>query len=176
MGAGFCAGTMTGFAFVQNGYGNFFGTAKNGFFKSQLDADIDISAASGTISSSGTAAAKTEHTAENVPQVAHIKAFKAAAVETAAAHAALFKGCVTKLVILRTFFGVAQHFIGFVDFFEFFFCFFIARVLVRMVFDCHLTVSFFQLRFRCTLLYPQDLVIISFISQLSHHLVLLKKL
>ena len=163
--------TMAGFTFIINCNGNFFFAAKNCLLKGQLDAYVYILPASGAVSfrSAAAKAAEAEHTAEDIAQIAHIKALTAIEAATAA-HAALFKGRMTELVILRTLLAVTQNLIRFVDFLEFFFCIFIPGILVRMVFYCHLTVSLFQLRICGILLYAQYLIIISFICQLTHHL------
>ena len=69
-----------------------------------------------------------------------------------------------ELVIARFFLRVGQHFIRLVDLFEVDFRLFVARVQVRVVFFCRLTIGFFDLIFRSALGYAQHLVIIAFIG------------
>ena len=176
MGAFLSPCAMAGVTLVIDRHRNFFLAAENSLLKGQLDIYVYISALSGAVSS-GPAAAKAaetaeaaaKHTAEDIAQITHIEAL---AVEPAAAHAALFKGRMTELVVLGALLAVAQHLIRFVDFLEFFFRLFIALVLVGMVFHRHFAVGFFQLRLCCVLVYAQNLIIISFIRQLLHHLLL----
>ena len=55
------------------------------------------------------------------------------AAAAARTRATLFKRCVTVTIVSGTFFSVFQDFIGFVDFFEFRFCFIIIRIAVRVI-------------------------------------------
>ena len=66
----------------------------------------------------------------------------------------------TELIILGSFFRVAKHVIGFGNFFEFFFRSFIARILVRVIFDRKFPICLFQFGIRCGFGHPQYLIII----------------
>ena len=72
------------------------------------------------------------------------------------------KGCMTELVVLTTFFSITQYRIGFGCFFEFLFCFGIARIHIRMVLLRQCTIRLFDRSIVSILAYTKHLVIISF--------------
>ena len=68
-----------------------------------------------------------------------------AAAETALSVYALFSELVVALALL----GVAQYFIGFCGLFEFLLGFFVAGVLIGVIFHGHLAVSLFDFGIAC---------------------------
>ena len=81
---GTCA--VAGITFIINRYRNFFLAAENSFLESQLDIYIYVSAFSGAVSSCTATAAKAaeaKHTAENIAQIAHVKALTIEAAASA---------------------------------------------------------------------------------------------
>ncbi|MBV6452781.1 MAG: hypothetical protein FNNCIFGK_00006 [Bacteroidia bacterium] len=79
----------------------------------------------------------------------------------ATAISATIHSLMTKLVISAFLFCITQYLIRFSSFFKFFFSFFIARIFIRMVFDCHLPVSLFYFCFCSVARYSKYFVIIS---------------
>ena len=95
-------------------------------------------------------AATAEHLAENIGKIEALRITESAlAAETAKATesartCALFKRGMAVLVVHGTFFLVRQGVVSFLDFFKFFFRFFVVRIAVGMVFHCQLAVGFFD--------------------------------
>ena len=69
---------------------------------------------------------------------------------------------VSKLVVTSAFVGIAQHFVSFSRFFEFIFRFLVARILVGMVFECHLAIGLLYITLVGVFANSQYLVVISF--------------
>ena len=66
------------------------------------------------------------------------------------------------LVITFALVCIAEHFVGFGSFLEFFLGFLVVGIFVGMVFERHLAVSLFDLIGACPARYSQNLVIIAF--------------
>ena len=134
--------------FVSRNVDAFF-HAFGGFFKRNLYADLQVRAAVIRLTAA-CAAATAEHLAENIRKIEALRATESAlAAETAKATesartCALFKRGMAVLVVHGTFFLVRQGVVSFLDFFKFFFRFFVVRVAVGMVFHCQLAVGFFD--------------------------------
>ncbi|STQ14285.1 Uncharacterised protein [Enterobacter cloacae] len=119
-----------------------FGDTANSLFQRQIHVVAQIR----TTRCALTTAATTEDIAENVAKdIAEISAAaKAAATESTATHAALFKGCVTVLVIGRTFLCIGQDFVGFFDLFKFSFSLFVTLVAIRVEFHGQALIRLFD--------------------------------
>ena len=96
-------------------------------------------------------AATAEHLAENIAEVETASSAEAAKSTAAArtAEAALFERGVAVLVVCRFFLRVGQSIVGFLDFFEFFFGFFIVGIAIGMVFHRQLAVGLFDFVVAC---------------------------
>ena len=96
-------------------------------------------------------AATAEHLAENIAEVETARTAEAAKSTAAArtAEAALFERGVAVLVVCRFFLWVGQGVVGFLDFFKFFFGFFIVGIAVGMVFHRQLAVGLFDFVVAC---------------------------
>ena len=68
---------------------------------------------------------------------------------TATTHAVRIDAGMTVLIISRTFLRVREHFVGFFDFFEFFFRVWIILIAVGMVFHREFAVGLFNFGFVC---------------------------
>ena len=88
--------------------------------------------------------ATAEHLAENIGKIEALRAAETAKATESACTCALFKRGMTVLVVHGTFFLVRQGIVSFLDFFKFFFRFFVVGVAVGMVFHCQLAVGFFD--------------------------------
>ena len=140
--------------FQLKGLVNAFGNVIKGHF----DGDAKVVAttlACARTTSGATEAARVMHmAAENVAESsknifhrhAATKSSKSTeAAATSCAGKSLWTHAVSKLVVFGAFFGVGENIIGLGGLFEFLFGFFVARVFVRVIFDCHFAVGFFQL-------------------------------
>ena len=119
-----------------------FGDAANRFFQRQVHVVAQVCAARRAL----TATPATEDIAKYITKdIAEISAAaEAAATKSTAAHAALFKGCVTVLVIGRTFLCIGQDFIGFFDLFKFGFSLFVTLITVRVEFHGQALIRLFD--------------------------------
>ena len=77
--------------------------------------------------------------------------------------AALFKGRMTKLIILTSLFRITQHRISLGSLFKFFLCFLISRIHIRVILFGQLTICFFDSRVIGPAVDSQNLVVISFL-------------
>ena len=107
--------------------------------------------------------APAEEGAEEIPDVAHVKAAEATGSASPAGAEVGVDARKAKLVVLGPLVLVGQHFIGFVDFFKAGLRLFVPRVQVGVVLLGQLSVCFFQLVGRGVLLHAQDLVVVSFL-------------
>ncbi len=119
-----------------------FGHAANGLFQRQIHVVAQVCAARRALTATTAAEDVAKHIAKDVAEIS--AAAKAAATESTAAHAALFKGCVTVLVIGRTFLCVGQDFVGFFDLFKFRFSLFVTLVTVRVEFHGQALIRLFD--------------------------------
>ena len=113
-----------------------------GFFQCDFNIITQIFAAYYALTTAPTTENIAEHIAENVAEIC-----TAEATETTRAGTAVFKCRMTELIISGTFFFIGKHFIGFVDFFEFFFAFFITLSSIRVIFHCKAFISTFDFFF-----------------------------
>ena len=118
--------------------------AFGGIFQRNFHADLQIRALIVLLAAASSATA--EHLAEDVGKVEALRAAEPAktAESARAASHALFERGMAVLVVHGTFFLVRQGVVSFLDFFEFFFRFFVVRIAVGMVFHCQLAVGFFD--------------------------------
>ena len=72
------------------------------------------------------------------------------------------EGRMSEAVIGSTLFLIREHLIGFPNLLEAFFSLRVIRILVRVVLDGRLAVGFLYLRGRCSLIDPEDLIVVSF--------------
>ena len=128
--------------FVSRNVDAFF-HAFSGFFKRNLYADLQVRAAVIRLTAA-CAAATAEHLAENIGKIEALRATESAKATESARTCALFECGMAVLVVHGTFFLVRQGVVSFLDFFKFFFRFFIVRIAVGMVFHCQLAVGFFD--------------------------------
>ena len=128
--------------FVSRNVDAFF-HAFGGFFKRNLYADLQVRTAVIRLTAA-CAATTAEHLAENIGKIEALRATETAKATESACTCALFKRGMTVLVVHGTFFLVRQGIVSFLDFFKFFFRFFVVGVAVGMVFHCQLAVGFFD--------------------------------
>ena len=153
----FSSAAMTSFAGFPAGNGNIFFAAENGFLKINYQVIAHIGAPFRSSLGRGTAAAE-----KHIKNIAHIA--KAAESSTGSAAKSAVCSGMTKLVILGTFLRIGEVFIGFVNLFKFFLCFFIAGVDIWMILPCQFAVGFFYFIITCCFFYPQHFIVITFVS------------
>ncbi len=163
---------MAGGAVLDPGHGNFLLHAESGLLKGQLQPGCHIVAPAGGTAGGiggGALAAAAENISENIPEIA-----KSAEAAPEAAEARVEIGIhtlMTVLVIAGTLIPVRQHLVGFSCLLELGLGLLVPGVTVRMELHCLLAVGFFDLVGAGILVYPQHLVVISFV--LSHNVLLL---
>ena len=133
---------MADVALFQRRNTDLFGNTANGLFQRQIHVVAQIRAARRALTTTPTAEDVAEDIAKDIAEVG--TAAKAAATESTAAHAALFKGCVTVLVIGRTFLCIGQDFVGFFDLFKFGFSLFVTLITVRVEFHGQALIRLFD--------------------------------
>jgi hypothetical protein len=147
-GTRFRAAAVANVTLFQRRDTDLFGDAANGLFQRQIHVVAQVCAARRALTTTTAAEDVAEHIAKDIAEIS--TAAKAAATESTAAHAALFKGCVTVLVIGRTFLCIGQDFVGFFDLFKFGFSLFITLVTVRVEFHGQALIRLFDFTlFRC---------------------------
>ena len=170
------AGTLAGLAVFHVLDGHVLLAAKGRLFQGQRQAGADGAAlgrAGAGLSASAEAAAPkapAEEGAEEIADVAHVKAAEATGSASPAGAEVGVDARKAKLVVLGPLVLVRQHLIGFVDLFKAGLRLFVPRVQVGVVLLGQLSVCFFQLVGRGVLLHAQDLVVISFLLPLRSHL------
>ena len=138
----FGAAAVADVALFQRRNTDLFGDATYRFFQRQLHVVTEIGAARRALPATSAAKDIAENIAKDIAEVG--TAAKAAATESTAAHAALFKGCVTVLVIGCTFLCIGQDFVGFFDLFKFGFSLFVTLITVRVEFHGQALIRLFD--------------------------------
>ena len=140
--ARFRAAAVANVTLFQRRDTDLFGYAANGLFQRQLHVVAQVRAARRALTTTAAAENVAKYIAKDIAEVS--AAAKAAATESTAAHAALFKGCMTVLVIGRTFLCIGQDFVGFFDLFKFGFSLFVTLVTVRVEFHGQALIRLFD--------------------------------
>ena len=116
--------------------------------------------------SSATAA---EQVAKNIAEdIPHISIEIESAETAGSAACASIKGRMAELVVLTTFFRIAEYAICFRRFLEFCLCIFVAGIHIGMIFLCKLSVCFFQCGIIGAPVYTEDLIVISLFCHIFH--------
>ena len=142
-----CARAVTVGAFLYTVEGYILFDTENRFLKGKIDAKTDIVTSCGSVSSGAATAAKaaTESTAEDTSK--YVSKIKSRHIEAAGARGITrtVKGCVTVIVVCRTFFGVGKYSVRLVSFLELCLGFLVTGIYVGVIFFRKVSVCFFQL-------------------------------
>ena len=137
---------MADVALFQRRDADLFGHSTNRFFQRQIHVVAQVCAAGRALTTTTAAKDIAEYVTKDIAKVCAA----AETTRTAAAHTALFKGCVTVLIVGRTLLRIGQDFVRFFDLFKLGFGLFITLVAVRVEFHGQALVRLFDFTlFRC---------------------------
>ena len=128
-------------------------------FQAQVATSVLLRFGTSAAAKTAEAAEAAAHTATDVAEVREDVVDVGKSTATSKTSGAIQSGF-AKLVVALTLFGVAEHFVGFSSFFEFFLRFLIAGIFVGVIFHGHLAVGLFDVGIACALVDTQYFVII----------------